>query len=246
MHAIGLFIRRHPDENVGMPVAAVAFDVQGTLLNWPPDRVRCLEIQQLLGRYGIPISYQALEAARQAVLHLDAPKREINSYVDFLALQFDRMRVSVSLDLIESIAAMHDGRDNMVAYADALPAIRAAREAGKKTCAFTTLPRFMLGRGEGAAEILRSLDHYFDLSAVGYVKGDPRFYARITETLGVEPDRILAVGDDPVCDCILPAEAGWRTVLLNRDEKKTAGDAGQVDMITSLGQLPAFFNQNAS
>ncbi|MFQ5410865.1 MAG: HAD family hydrolase [Phycisphaerae bacterium] len=224
-----------------MPVEVVAFDVHGTLLHWPENRVHGLEIQRLLQRYGISISYQALEAARQAVFFLDATRREIHSHVDFLALQFERMGVSVSLDLIESIAAMQDARDGMVAYPDAIPAIRAAREAGKQTCAFTTLPRFMLGRDEDGAEILRLLDPYFSISTVGQVKGDPRFYTRISESIGVEPDRILAVGDDPICDCILPAEAGWRTVLLNRDNNKTVEEIGSIATIGSLGELAAFY-----
>jgi len=232
---------RHREENVAMAVEVVAFDVHGTLLHWPENRVHGLEVQRLLGRYGIPISYQALEAARQAFFFLDAPRREINSQVDFLALQFDRMGLTVSLDLIESIAAMQDARDGMVAYPDAIPAIRAAREAGKKTCAFTTLPRFMLGRNEDGAEILRLLDPYFDISAVGHAKGDPRFYTRITESLGVDPDRILAVGDDPTCDCLLPEEAGWGRVLLNRDGKKTDGEFGSVATIGSLRELSGFY-----
>ncbi len=200
-----------------MPVRVVAFDVYNTLVHWPATAVTPLEVQRLLERYGIPVSYQAYDAARQCTLFLDGTRRTLHGYVDFLALTFARMEVKVPLDLIESIAAMCESRNHMVAFDDALPAIRSVKDAGCVACAFTTLPRFMLGRG--GDDILPLLDHYFDISAVRLAKGGGRYYERITERLGVLPDEILCVGDDPLCDCELPAEAGWRPVLLDRRER---------------------------
>jgi len=225
-------------DNRAMTVKVAAFDVYNTLVRWPDDRVTSLDIQRLLDRYGIPTSYQAIEAARQAVFSLDAPKRAIHGYVDFLALQFDRMGLRISLDLIESIAAMQESRNDMVLFPDALDAVQAARSAGKVTCAFTTLPRFMLGRA--GDEVIPLLDHYFDNSTVGLPKGDPRFYKRITKTLGVEAASILCVGDDPICDCALPAEAGWQPILLDRTGNLAEQEAGQRATIGSLSQIERF------
>ncbi|MCG8408128.1 MAG: HAD family hydrolase [Phycisphaerales bacterium] len=222
-----------------MTIEVVAFDVYGTLAQWPPDRVQPFEIQQLLARYDISISYQAFEAARQAVFFLDAQQREIHGYIDFLALVFDRMGARVTLDLIESIAAMYETRNNMEVYPDALTAIETAKSSGKTCCAFTTLPKFMLGR---AAEVLLpSLNHYFDLSAVGLVKGDRRYYERIGEKLSTEAQAILAVGDDPICDCRIPSGVGWRVVLLDRLGEHGDLDAGQKGTISSLSALTDYY-----
>lgn len=197
-----------------MRIKVVAFDVFGTLTRWPATAVRPVEVQRVLERFGVNISYLAFEAARQCTFYLDCARREVHGYVDFLALVFARMEVKVSLDLIESIAAMYQSRNDMEVFEDAVEAIQAVKASGRVACAFTTLPRFMLGRG--GDEILPMLEHYFDISAVGLPKGDRRYYERITGRLGVAPGEILCVGDDPMCDCELPAEAGWRPVLLDR------------------------------
>ncbi|MFQ5430050.1 MAG: HAD family hydrolase [Phycisphaerae bacterium] len=221
-----------------MTPEVVAFDVHETLAHWPADRVQGIQVQELLDRYGIPVSYQALEAARQAVFFFDAARREIHGYVDFLALQFDRMGLRVSLDLIESIAAMYESRNDMVLFPDTIEALRGVRAAGKRTCAFTTLPKFMLGRAADA--LLPLLDDYFDISAVGLPKGDRRFYERITESLATSADRVLCVGDDPLGDCRVPAGIGWQAVLLDRSGRHEARHADAFPTISSLSELSRF------
>ncbi len=222
-----------------MPVRVVAFDVYDTLAQWPVGRVQPIEVQRLLGRFGIEISYQAFEAARQAVFFFDCPKREILGWTDYLALVFARMGVRVSVDLLASIAAMYESRNDMEILTDAVKAIEGARAAGMTTCAFTTLPRFMIGRQKH--ELLSRLDHYFDAAATGFAKGHPAFYRRITELLDVSPREILAVGDDPICDVELPREAGWQAVLLDRCSSLVESrlSSGRID---SLDKLMAYYS----
>ena len=197
-----------------MPIKAVAFDVYGTLGEWPSNRVQSIEVQRLLERFGIHISYQVFDAARQATLFLDTLKRPIQGWVDFLALIFARMEVRVSTDLLESIAAMYRERGDFAFFDDVLPALTSIKALGVRTCAFTTLPKFMLGRTAGP--VLAQLDHYFDAAAAGFAKGDARYYQRICELLGVRADEIASVGDDEMCDCQLPQQSGWRVWQLVR------------------------------
>ncbi|HPF37124.1 MAG TPA: hypothetical protein P5081_00355 [Phycisphaerae bacterium] len=199
-----------------MKTEVIAFDVHNTLARFAPERVSSIEVQDLLGRFGVETSYQSLEAARQFVFFFDTPKREIHGYVDFLALQFDHMGLRVNLDVIESIAAMYDRRDSMILFDDALTAIERAKAKGLRVVAFTTLPRFMLGAAGDALAPL--LDGYFEASATGFAKGDPRYYRSITNRLHVQPGAIRCIGDDPVGDCMLPQRAGWRPTLLVRGE----------------------------
>lgn len=201
-------------ENRGMAIKVVAFDVYDTLARWPEGRVEPIEVARLLGRFGVEISYQAYEAARQGVMFFDGAKRPIEGWIDFLALTFAKMGAKVSVDLIASVAAMYESRNRMEVFADALGAVEAVKAAGLKACTFTTLPRFMFRHGGEA--ILSRLDHYFDAAATGYAKGHPRFYRRMTEMLGVKPEEILCVGDDLICDVELPQAAGWRAVWLDR------------------------------
>lgn len=217
-----------------MAIKVVAYDVHDTLARWPENRVRPIEVQRLLGRYGVEISYQAFEAGRQAVLFFDSVTRSIAGWMDFLALVFARMSVPVPMDLIAEAAHLYESRTRMEAFPDAIPALRTAREAGRVTCAFTTLPKFMVACGAG--DVLAGLDHYFDAAATGYAKGHPRFYSRIAELLNVDPGEILCVGDDPICDVHLPREARWQAVLLNRRPARAEDAIGSV---SSLGELAA-------
>jgi len=218
-----------------MSTQVIAYDVHQTLVAWPKGRVEALEVQLALERFGVQISYQAYEASRQATFFLDAPKRPIEGWTDFLALVFARLDLRLNLDVLQSIAAMYESRNDMVLFPDALPSQAAARERGLRTCAFTTLPMFMLGPTGRRA--VGALDAYFDASAVGVPKGDRRFYQRVRQMLGVAPDEILCVGDDPICDVRLTSEAGWRAVLLDRDGRHTDTRAGQVAIIDSLSAL---------
>lgn len=198
-----------------MPTQVIAFDVYNTLVRRATNAVRPIEVQEVLERFGVETSYQSLEAARQFVFFFDTPKREIHGYVDFLALQFAHMGLRVNLDVIESIAAMYDKRDSMLLFDGALPAIEAAKAKGMRVVAFTTLPKFMLGRAGDA--LMPALDDWFDASSTGFAKGDPRYYRSITNKLHVQPEAIRCIGDDPICDCLLPRRAGWRPTLLVRD-----------------------------
>jgi FMN phosphatase YigB (HAD superfamily) len=224
-----------------MPLRAVAFDVYDTLASWPSGKVQPIDVQRLLGRFGIEISYQAYEAARQATFFFDCPKREITGWMDFLALLFARMEVPVSMDLIACVAAEYESRNDMVILPGAVEALESVRDAGLVTCAFTTLPRFMLGRR--GYEITSRMDHYFDASSVGVAKGDRRFYERITQRLALAPDEIVAIGDDPLCDVQLPIEAGWRAILLLTEGH---GPPAATSTITSLNQLLDAINRLAT
>jgi len=222
-------------------VEVVAFDVHQTLARWPASRVEPLEVQRLLSRYGVEISFWAYDAARQGILLLDGPKRPITGWMDYLALLFARLQTAVSVDLLASLAAMHAEREGMELYPDAIEALKAVKEAGLRTCTFTTLPPFMLG--DSAAALMPLVDQYCDCGQVGFAKGDRRFYQRITEKLGVRPEAILSVGDDPISDVALTAEAGWRPVLLDRKQKHGQTKAGQVATIASLVELKALYQK---
>ncbi len=226
-----------------MAIQVVAFDVHGTLAHWSADRVQPVDVQRLLSRFGVEISYWAFDAARQTVLLLDAPKRKIDGWTDFLALTFARMQTPVSIDLLTSLTAMFERRDDMEPYPDGLEALRAIKARGLKTCAFTTLPEFMLGRA--GPRLLPLIDRYFNCSGIGVAKGDRRFYARITERLAVPPDCILCAGDDPVGDVELPTEAGWNAVLLDRTGECAELRVGQRATIALLNELPDIIDRLA-
>jgi putative hydrolase of the HAD superfamily len=54
-------------------------------------------------------------------------------------------------------------------------------------------------------------------SEVGYRKPHPEFYRAACASLGLTPDRVLCVGDDPENDLHGPRRAGLRAALIDRD-----------------------------
>ncbi len=223
-----------------MTTKAVAFDVHGTLARFPSNRVRPIEVQRMLERFDVSISYQAYEAARQAVFFLDGSTRRIEGWGDFLALLFARLDKPVSLDILPDLVRMYEKRDSMVAYPDAVEAVAAVRCAGLVTCTFTTLPQFMVG--DAWHDLGPHVDHYFGIGEIGIAKGVRRFYERITERLGVSPGEILCVGDDPLGDCELPRDVGWRVVHLDRQGQCDA-DSSTFPLIRSLDELARHYRE---
>jgi putative hydrolase of the HAD superfamily len=65
---------------------------------------------------------------------------------------------------------------------------------------------------------LSPIERVFVSSQIGYVKPDPRFFVGVQATLGVKPEEILLIGDDEVNDSGGADAAGWRNVLIDREE----------------------------
>jgi putative hydrolase of the HAD superfamily len=61
-------------------------------------------------------------------------------------------------------------------------------------------------------------------------KPDPRLFARVSETLGVAPDRILHVGDDPVCDWAGAEAAGFRHFRVGRGQRPLRELLGELSL----------------
>jgi HAD superfamily hydrolase (TIGR01509 family) len=57
-------------------------------------------------------------------------------------------------------------------------------------------------------------------SAAGAAKPDARIYAALLKMAGVEPARVLHIGDDPLADVVGATQAGMQAVWLNRDGRE--------------------------
>jgi FMN hydrolase / 5-amino-6-(5-phospho-D-ribitylamino)uracil phosphatase len=57
-------------------------------------------------------------------------------------------------------------------------------------------------------------------SAAGAAKPDPRIFAHLVQMAGVEPHRVLHIGDDPLADVVGATQAGMQAVWLNREARQ--------------------------
>jgi putative hydrolase of the HAD superfamily len=68
--------------------------------------------------------------------------------------------------------------------------------------------------------------HHICARDSGVAKPDPRIFLAAAERLGVVPDRILHVGDDPEMDVVGARDAGLRTAWINRDGRPWPAELG--------------------
>ena len=124
-------------------------------------------------------------------------------------------------------------RNRVDFYDDALPAL--AQLAAR-------FP--LLAVSNGNADLARvGVDHLFagSVSArdAGVAKPDGRIFAAAAKRLGLAPQQVLHVGDDPALDVLGALAAGMQAVWVNRDGKFWAHEAKPHATVSHLGELCA-------
>ena len=124
-------------------------------------------------------------------------------------------------------------RNRVDFYDDALPAL---------TQLAARFP--VLAVSNGNADLARvGVDHLFagSVSArdAGVAKPDGRIFAAAASRLGLAPQQVLHVGDDPALDVLGALAAGMQAVWVNRDGKPWAHDAQPHATVSHLGELCA-------
>jgi putative hydrolase of the HAD superfamily len=129
----------------------------------------------------------------------------------YLTMQraFDACGVSdVPLDALFEVFAA--ARNAVELYPDALPALERLR---------AVLPVASLTNGNADLERIGlhlHFAHRICARDVGAAKPDARIFLAAAEKLGIAPENILHVGDDPEMDVVGAREAGMRTAWINR------------------------------
>ncbi|WEN16926.1 HAD family hydrolase [Rhodanobacter sp. AS-Z3] len=102
-------------------------------------------------------------------------------------------------------------RNRVELYPDSLPALQ--RITARWPLASLTNGNADLGRIGLDAHFV----HHICARDSGIAKPDPRIFLSAAERLGVLPQQILHVGDDPLMDMAGARDAGLRTAWINRD-----------------------------
>jgi FMN phosphatase YigB (HAD superfamily) len=98
-------------------------------------------------------------------------------------------------------------------YPDALPALRALREAGYRLGVAGNQP---LETERVIADLGVPLDLVATSAGLGVAKPDPAFFSRVAEALDLEPGLIAYVGDRVDNDVRPAAAAGMRAIFIRR------------------------------
>ena len=83
----------------------------------------------------------------------------------------------------------------------------------------------------------------FTSGELGFRKPDPRFFSAIQSVLGLDPEKILMIGDDYRSDILGARQAGWRGLWFNPAGKTAPGLLPIQDgEVTHLADLPALLD----
>ncbi len=127
--------------------------------------------------------------------------------------------------------------ESWVVFDDAVAALDCWTRAGLAVRIASNFDSRLRGVLAGFPELAAWRDGLVISSEVGYRKPHGRFYEVACERLGVEPPRVLCIGDDLVNDVQGALRAGLQAVLLDRDGQIPLEGDLPVRRVRSLSEL---------
>lgn len=222
---------------MGVKICAITFDLDDTLWDvWPTiaraeERLHDWLVQN---HPEIPSQYNPVEL-RELAHEVVAEQPDLahdRTWVRKRALALAAERTGSEPFCVESAYEIFfAARNDVLFFDDAIPALEHLAR------------HYPLGAlSNGNADIGRvGLDHLFSFAIsaadIGAPKPAPAMFEAAYRHLGVEPESIVHIGDDPEADVLGAARVGLRTVWVNRDEKSWPGGPQADAEIRSLGEL---------
>jgi len=201
---------------VTAPLRAICFDLDNTLWHVDPVIARAearLEAW-LRDRYPrIPERWSSaqLREARLALAASHADRAHDFSWIRTESMARFAAEVGYPRSMAEeAFAAFFAWRNEVEAFPDVEPALRALRQQYQ-----------LASLSNGNADLVRiGLAEMFTVSlaagVLGVAKPDVRAFTAVAMAIGCEPAEILYVGDDPEADVVGARRAGLRTAWMNR------------------------------
>ncbi|GAA4640491.1 HAD-IA family hydrolase [Actinoallomurus vinaceus] len=186
---------------------AVLFDFSGTLF----DDTGVLDPAALVAtaaRHGVELDQaEAADVIRRTLRHVDSPEGFAAREGSDLSPEAHRSVWTALIadagpygpELVAALYACLTDPEAWRPYPDTVPVLRALRDAGVRIGVLSNIgwdirPAFArVGALEPLHTVVLSCEH-------GIAKPDPALFVLACERLGVSPDRVLYVGDDPVKD----------------------------------------------
>ena len=229
-----------------MRILAISLDLDDTL--WPVEPVirnaeqrlhdwLLAEHPDVAAKYpiaGMRALRDAIDRERPDLSHDFTAQRILTIERAFAACGFGDAHVA------DAFEVYYAARNAVECYADALPAL---------TALSARLPIISLSNGNADLERI-GLRHHFrhcvSAREVGHAKPDARIFEAACDKLGVAPQYVLHVVDDPHLDVGGAREAGLRTAWLNRGGAAWSHGPSPDLTIADLSELAAWILARAA
>ena len=142
----------------------------------------------------------------------------------------------------DAFAVFIDARHDVTLFADVLPALK--RLSGR-------YPLATFSNGNADVHRIGIGSHFvatLNAETVGHAKPKPEAFLAVAESLGLRPDQILYVGDEPRLDVMGSRSAGCRSVWINRRAISWPTDlAPEADLeVSNLLELVAWLDASTT
>jgi beta-phosphoglucomutase len=214
----------------------VLFDVGGTLLGFHDPA----PFQAFLAGAGLPDGdnevrrlqhrlHSAIRDRRASAQGLGADGRELDRWWHETFLQTWPDRPDLAAEMSRWL---RDGRLNRP-FADTLPALEALARLGMPVAVVSNWGTELPGLLQ-RLDLLRFFEFVIVSAELGLAKPDPRIFEPAVAQAGVEPGRLLYVGDHVGDDVEGAWAAGLDAVLVDRYERHPAAHCARIDSLLEL------------
>ncbi len=209
-----------------MPILALTLDLDDTL--WPvlPALERADQAVDAWLQQHHPDGARAGPSAARRELRAQVAAERLDLAHDFttqrqLTLQQAFAACGIVAAPIDALWEIYfAARNSVELYPDSLPALERIT---------ARWPLVSLTNGNADLQrigIHAHFAHHICARDSGVAKPDPRIFLAAAERLGVAPDQILHVGDDPAMDMVGARDAGMRTAWINRAGQRWPTELG--------------------
>jgi putative hydrolase of the HAD superfamily len=219
-------------------IEGIVLDAVGTLIEPEPSVARAYASAALRQGQVVEVS----EVKRRFGRHFrnDEVDEQLGPMVTDESIEYRRWRrivANVLPDLPDIDRAFdelwdHFGRpEAWRCFPDVAPGLAMLRDSGFPVRVASNFDSRLRVVAAGLPELAGFVETLVISSEVGYRKPHAKFYIAACTSLGLRPDRVLCVGDDPENDVLGAERAGLRSIFLDRDGRKPAGLASFPDLI---------------
>jgi putative hydrolase of the HAD superfamily len=219
-------------------VEGIVLDAVGTLIDPSPPVARAYADAAL--RQGVLVDEAEVKRRFGRHFRNDEVDEQRGPMVTDEAIEYRRWRRIVANvlpdvpDLDRAFAELwdHFGRpEAWRCFPDVGRGLLDLREAGFRLRIASNFDGRLRSVAAGLPDLAGFADELVISAEVGHRKPHPSFYLAACASLGLPPDRVLCVGDDPENDVLGPERAGLRGLLLDRDGRRPPGLASFPDLL---------------